>query len=63
MLLGAAGVAHAGGDPARGETLYEDCVACHPIERVCTASGRPSTALSAARLPGWLIPLLAGAQA
>jgi cytochrome c2 len=33
MLLGAAGVAHAGGDPARGETLYEDCVACHPIER------------------------------
>jgi cytochrome c len=33
MLLGAAGVAHAGGDPARGEKLYEDCVACHPIER------------------------------
>ena len=33
MLLGAASVAHAGGDPARGETLYEDCVACHPIER------------------------------
>jgi cytochrome c len=33
MLLGAAGVVHAGGDPARGEKLYEDCVACHPIER------------------------------
>ena len=33
MLLGVAGVAHAGGDPARGEKLYEDCVACHPIER------------------------------
>jgi cytochrome c len=33
MLVGAAGVAHAGGDPARGEKLYEDCVACHPIER------------------------------
>jgi cytochrome c len=33
MLLGAAGVVHAGGDPAQGEKLYEDCVACHPIER------------------------------
>src|SRR5262249_60885708 len=33
MLLGAAGIAHAGGDAARGEKLYEDCVACHPIER------------------------------
>ena len=33
LLLGAAGVAHAGGDPAHGEKLYEDCVACHPIER------------------------------
>ena len=33
MLVGAAGVAHAGGDPARGEKLYDDCVACHPIER------------------------------
>ena len=33
MLVGAAGVAHAGGDLARGEKLYEDCVACHPIER------------------------------
>ena len=33
MLVGAVGVAHAGGDPARGEKLYEDCVACHPIER------------------------------
>jgi cytochrome c len=33
MLVGAAGAAHAGGDPARGEKLYEDCVACHPIER------------------------------
>src|SRR5215831_10881341 len=33
MLVGAAGIAHAGGDPARGEKLYEDCVACHSIER------------------------------
>src|SRR6516225_1851746 len=33
MLVGAVSVAHAGGDPARGEKLYEDCVACHPIER------------------------------
>src|SRR5262245_24224774 len=33
MLVAAVGVAHAGGDPARGEKLYEDCVACHPIER------------------------------
>jgi cytochrome c2 len=33
MLVGASGVAHAGGDLARGEKLYEDCVACHPIER------------------------------
>jgi cytochrome c len=33
MLVGAAGISHAGGDPARGEKLYEDCVACHSIER------------------------------
>ena len=33
MCVGAVGVAHADGDPARGEELYEDCVACHPIER------------------------------
>ena len=33
MFVGAVGVAHADGDPARGEELYEDCVACHPIER------------------------------
>jgi cytochrome c len=25
--------AHAGGDPARGEKLYEECVACHSVER------------------------------
>ena len=25
--------AHAEGDAARGEKLYADCVACHPIER------------------------------
>jgi cytochrome c2 len=28
-----AGAAHADGDAARGEHRYEDCVACHPIER------------------------------
>jgi len=33
LLLATVGIAHAGGDPARGEKLYEDCVACHPIER------------------------------
>jgi cytochrome c len=37
-LLGAAQLpvadsAHAEGDVARGERLYVDCVACHPIER------------------------------
>ena len=29
----AAGAAHAEGDAARGEKLYVDCAACHPLER------------------------------
>ena len=33
MLAAAVSVAHADGDPARGELRYEDCIACHPIER------------------------------
>jgi cytochrome c len=32
-LVTAAGAARAGGDAARGEKLYEDCAACHSIER------------------------------
>ena len=32
-LVTAAGTARAGGDAARGEKLYEDCAACHSIER------------------------------
>jgi cytochrome c2 len=32
-LVTAAGVARAGDDAARGEKLYEDCAACHSIER------------------------------
>jgi cytochrome c len=31
--LSVADAAHAEGDAARGEKLYADCVACHPIER------------------------------
>jgi len=33
ILVGPAGIAHAGGDPTRGEKLYEDWVVCHSIER------------------------------
>jgi cytochrome c len=29
----AVGAACADGDPARGEQLYADCIACHPVER------------------------------
>ena len=32
-LVTAAGAARADGDAARGEKLYEDCAACHSIER------------------------------
>jgi cytochrome c len=32
-LVTAAGAARASGDAARGEKLYEDCAACHSIER------------------------------
>jgi cytochrome c len=32
-LVAATGTARADGDAARGEKLYGDCVACHPIER------------------------------
>ena len=32
-LVTAADTARAGGDAARGEKLYEDCAACHSIER------------------------------
>jgi cytochrome c len=33
MLLAAAGAARAQGDAARGEKLFEQCHACHSIER------------------------------
>jgi cytochrome c len=32
-LLAAAGSAHADGDAARGKKLYEECAACHSLER------------------------------
>lgn len=32
-LLAAASAAHADGDAERGRKLYEDCVACHALER------------------------------
>jgi cytochrome c len=32
-LVTAAGAARAGGDATRGEKLYDDCAACHSIER------------------------------
>jgi cytochrome c len=31
-LAAANTTAHADGDPARGESLFEDCVACHSLE-------------------------------
>jgi cytochrome c2 len=31
-LAAASATAHADGDPARGERLYEECVACHSLE-------------------------------
>jgi cytochrome c len=33
VLLAAAGTARADGDAARGESRFEDCVACHSTER------------------------------
>ena len=33
VLLSMHGVAHAQGDPKRGEKLFEDCRACHSVER------------------------------
>ena len=32
-LISAAGVAHADGDAARGEKRFEECAACHALER------------------------------
>ena len=32
LLMCAASLARADGDAARGEKLYDDCVACHPVE-------------------------------
>ena len=32
-LAAAAGVAHADGDAARGEKKFEECAACHKVER------------------------------
>ncbi len=32
-LLAMHGVAHAQGDPQRGKKLYEECIACHSVER------------------------------
>ena len=33
VVLVAAGAAHADGDAARGETKFEECAACHKLER------------------------------
>jgi cytochrome c len=33
VLAAVAGVAHADGDPIRGEQRYADCIACHSLER------------------------------
>src|SRR5215471_16870305 len=55
MLLGAAGIAHAGGDAARGEKMYEDCVACHSIERSVHGIGPTLYGILGRRLARWLI--------
>jgi cytochrome c len=33
FILAAAGIAHAQGDPKRGEKVFENCRACHTVER------------------------------
>src|SRR5262249_4067923 len=35
----AVGAACADGDPVRGEQRYEDCIACHPVERGVRGAG------------------------
>jgi cytochrome c2 len=39
LLAAAAGTAHAGGDAARGEQKFEDCVACHLKDRTAAGLG------------------------
>jgi cytochrome c len=39
VLLPLYSVAHAEGDPKRGEKLFEDCRACHSVERGVTGVG------------------------
>ena len=38
-LMAVAGAARADGDPARGETRYEECAACHTTERGANGVG------------------------
>ena len=38
-LLPMHGIAHAQGDPKRGEKLFEDCRACHSVERGVSGVG------------------------
>ena len=39
VLAAAAGVAYAGGDAAKGEQKFEDCVACHLKDRTAAGLG------------------------
>ena len=63
-LLSAAGGARADGDAARGEKKFEDCAACHTLERGENSVG-PSLHGVFGRKAGELdgFPLFAGAQA
>jgi cytochrome c2 len=53
VLLLAAGPAHADGDVARGEKRFEECAACHTLERGSNAVG-PSLSGLFARKAGEL---------